>query len=102
MSDINIPGVSSRFNTNKIVEDLMKVEKAPLTKMEARAEKLESDKIIWQNLKTRITELASQCASLYNYDNPLFLLHILQLKAQAWNNDLQNDLQQYALLRSFF
>ncbi len=70
MSDINIPGVSSRFNTNKIVEDLMKVEKAPLTKMEARAEKLESDKIIWQNLKTRITELASQCASLYNYDNP--------------------------------
>lgn len=48
----------------------MKVEKVPLTKMEARAEKLESDKLIWQNLKTRITELSSQCASLYNYDNP--------------------------------
>lgn len=70
MSDINIPGVSSRFNTNKIVEDLLKVEKAPLTKMEARAEKLESDKTIWQNLKTRISELTTQCASLYNYDNP--------------------------------
>ncbi|MDY3939160.1 MAG: flagellar filament capping protein FliD [Spirochaetia bacterium] len=70
MSDINIPGVSSRFNTNKIVEDLMKVEKAPLTKMESRAEKLESDKTIWQNLRTRITDLTNQCASLYNYDNP--------------------------------
>lgn len=70
MSDINIPGVTSRFNTNKIVEDLMKVEKAPLTKMEARAEKLESDKTIWQNLRTRISDLSNQCASLYNYDNP--------------------------------
>lgn len=48
----------------------MKVEKVPLTKMEARAEKLESDKQLWQNLKTRMSDLTNQCASLYNYDNP--------------------------------
>lgn len=70
MPDITIPGVSSRFNTDKIVEDLMKVEKIPLTKMEARVEELEADKNVWRNLQNRISTLSAQCTSMYNYDNP--------------------------------
>lgn len=70
MAEINIPGVSSHFNTNKIVEDLMKVEKAPLTKMENRVDELNSEKNLWRGLNTKMNSLSSQCSTLYNYDNP--------------------------------
>lgn len=48
----------------------MKVEKVPLTTMESRVEELQTDKAVWQNLRTRISALSNQCASMYNYDNP--------------------------------
>jgi len=36
MSDVYMPGVKSRFNSEKIIDDLMKVERAPKEKVEKK------------------------------------------------------------------
>ena len=38
MSDITIPGVTSKFNSEKIIEGLLKVERIPLDRLEERNE----------------------------------------------------------------
>ncbi len=38
MSDITIPGVTSKINSDKIIEGLLKVERIPLERLEKRNE----------------------------------------------------------------
>ena len=44
MSDVYIPGVRSRFNSEKIIEDLMKLERVPKERAERNVERFESEK----------------------------------------------------------
>ncbi len=70
MSDISIPGVKSRFNTEKMIEDLMKVERVPLERMEKNVEHLQSEKTYWQDVGRRMTSLRESARVLYSFQNP--------------------------------
>ena len=70
MSDVYIPGVKSRFNSEKLVEDLMKLERVPKERTEKNIESLESRKSYWQELGRRISSLRESARSLYSFQNP--------------------------------
>jgi flagellar hook-associated protein 2 len=70
MPDISIPGVKSRFDTDKIVEGLMQVERLPKERIERTNETLAAQKTNWQNLGRRITQVRDDARLLYSYQNP--------------------------------
>ncbi|MDR2900904.1 MAG: flagellar filament capping protein FliD [Treponema sp.] len=70
MSDISIPGVTSRFNTEKMIEDLMNVERVPLRRMESTVETLQSEKGYWQDVGRLMTTLRESSRVLYSFQNP--------------------------------
>jgi flagellar hook-associated protein 2 len=70
MSDIYIPGVKSRFNTEKIIEDLMQVERIPRDRVERDVENLQTEKGYWQEVGRRMTSLRESARLLYSFQNP--------------------------------
>jgi flagellar hook-associated protein 2 len=70
MSDIYIPGVKSRFNTEGIIEDLMKVERIPRDRAEQQVETLKTQKGQWQEIGRRVTALRESARSMYSFQNP--------------------------------
>ncbi|MDR2617631.1 MAG: flagellar filament capping protein FliD [Treponema sp.] len=70
MSDIYVPGVKSRLNTEKLVEDLMKVERVPRDRVERDIERLETQKTYWQDVGRRMNALRESARSLYSFQNP--------------------------------
>ena len=70
MADIFIPGVRSRFNTDQLIEDLMRVERIPLERTERDIENLQAQRGHWQELGRRITALRDSARTLYSFQNP--------------------------------
>jgi flagellar hook-associated protein 2 len=70
MSDIYVPGVKSRFNTDQLIEDLMKVERVPRDRVEKRVEALETEKTYWQEMGRRMTSLRESARQLFSFQNP--------------------------------
>ncbi|MDR2865577.1 MAG: flagellar filament capping protein FliD [Spirochaetaceae bacterium] len=70
MADISIPGVSSRFDTGKMIDGLMRVERIPRDRLEKSLADLETQKSTWQTLGRRITDLRDGANQLYSYQNP--------------------------------
>jgi flagellar hook-associated protein 2 len=70
MSDIYVPGVKSRFDTDKIVEGLMKVERIPKERSEKQVEHLQAQKTYWQDLSRRMSTLRESARFLYSFQNP--------------------------------
>ncbi|MDR2418496.1 MAG: flagellar filament capping protein FliD [Treponema sp.] len=70
MSDVYIPGISSRFNTDQLIESLMKVERLPKDRAEKNVEDLQTQKTYWQNIGQRITALRDSARLLYSFQNP--------------------------------
>jgi flagellar hook-associated protein 2 len=70
MPDISIPGIKSRFDTEKIVDGLMKVERLPKERIERTNETLAAQKSNWQNLGQRLNKLREDARLLYSYQNP--------------------------------
>ncbi|GHV74017.1 hypothetical protein AGMMS49940_13190 [Spirochaetia bacterium] len=70
MSDIFIPGVKSRFNTDKLIEDLMKVERIPRDRTEKRVESLKTEKTYWQEMGRRMGTLRDSARLLFSFQNP--------------------------------
>ncbi|MDR2738557.1 MAG: flagellar filament capping protein FliD [Treponema sp.] len=70
MSDIYVPGVKSRFNTDKLIEDLMKVERIPRDRVEKHVETLETEKTYWQEMGRRMTTLRESARLLFSFQNP--------------------------------
>ncbi|GHV95313.1 flagellar hook-associated protein 2 [Spirochaetia bacterium] len=70
MSDVYIPGVKSRFNSEKLVEDLMKLERVPRERTERNVENLETQKSYWQEIGRRINALRDSARLLYSFQNP--------------------------------
>jgi flagellar hook-associated protein 2 len=70
VADISIPGVSSRFETEKMVESLMKVQRIPRDRVEQNVTTLKTQKDSWQALGRRITSLREGANLLYSYQNP--------------------------------
>ncbi|GHT63112.1 flagellar hook-associated protein 2 [Spirochaetia bacterium] len=70
MSDIYVPGVKSRFDTEKLIDGLMKVERIPRDRTEKNIESLESQKTYWQEIGRRINTLRDSARLLYSFQNP--------------------------------
>ncbi|MDR3341843.1 MAG: flagellar filament capping protein FliD [Treponema sp.] len=70
MSDIYVPGVKSRFNTEKMIDDLMKVERLPKERFEKQIENLQAEKTYWQDLGRRMMTLRDSARFLYSFQNP--------------------------------
>ncbi len=70
MSDISIPGVSSKYNTTKLVEDLVEAERIRLTRMETQVETYETTRSTWRQLNREMGDLQRATKSLYGFENP--------------------------------
>jgi flagellar hook-associated protein 2 len=70
MSDIYIPGVKSRFNTDQIIESLMNVEKVPRERIERNVENLQLQRGYWQEVGRRINSVRDSARFLYSFQNP--------------------------------
>ncbi|MDR2658388.1 MAG: flagellar filament capping protein FliD [Spirochaetaceae bacterium] len=70
MPDISVPGIKSRFDTEKIVEGLMQVERLPKERIERANDTLATQKLNWQTLGQRITQVRENSRLLYSYQNP--------------------------------
>ncbi len=70
MSDISIPGVTSRVNSDKIIEEIMKLERVPLDRMENTRETLDNTKSYWQEINRKLTDFRDTSRTLYGVDNP--------------------------------
>jgi flagellar hook-associated protein 2 len=70
MSDISIPGVSSKYNTDKIVSDMMKVERLPLTRLQDRVTTIKKQEAGWQDINRNIATVRDAANDLYSFDNP--------------------------------
>jgi flagellar hook-associated protein 2 len=70
MSDVYIPGVRSRFNTEKTIEDLMNLERVPRDRVERNIENLRLQRGYWQEVGKRITSVRDSARFLYSFQNP--------------------------------
>lgn len=70
MSDISIPGVKSKYNTDKTIEGLVKAERIPLDRMETDLKGFETKKKLWQDVKRRTKALETSAGKLFGFENP--------------------------------
>ncbi|MCL2277709.1 MAG: flagellar hook protein, partial [Treponema sp.] len=70
MSDIYIPGVRSRFNSERLVEDLMTIERIPRDRVQTNIENLQTQKSYWQEVGKRISSLREAANHLFSFQNP--------------------------------
>jgi flagellar hook-associated protein 2 len=70
MSDLTIPGVTGKYNTQKIIDALVEVEKAPLKRMQTEAAADQRKKTAWQDVGRRMSGLRDSARSLYSFQNP--------------------------------
>ena len=70
MSDISIPGVNSKYGTQTIIENLVKVERNKLVQMQAQKKDLEDTKLIWQDTNKRMQAVRDAAKGLYGFNNP--------------------------------
>lgn len=70
MSDISIPGVSSKYDTQKLIEGLMKIERIPRDRAEERVKELQAQKGAWQDVNRRLLSLRESSRNLFSFQNP--------------------------------
>jgi len=70
MSDISIPGITNRYNTDELVDKLMEVERIPLTRLEDRVSLFKDQKKVWVDVRQRLSNLQESAKSLYGFENP--------------------------------
>jgi flagellar hook-associated protein 2 len=70
LADIYVPGVRSRFDTEKIIDGLMQVERIPRNRVEENVTALESQKTYWQDLGRRMSSVRESARILYSFQNP--------------------------------
>jgi flagellar hook-associated protein 2 len=70
MSDLTIPGVTSKYNTEKSIKALVETERIPLQRMESERTTLQEQKTVWQRLNQKITGVREGARELYGFQNP--------------------------------
>jgi flagellar hook-associated protein 2 len=70
MSDISIPGVKSKYDTEKLIEGLMKIERIPMTRAEEQLKQIQLKKTTWLDLNRRLTALRESSRSMFSFQNP--------------------------------
>ena len=70
MADITIPGVSDKYGTTNLVEQLMEVERIPLTREQEKLESYKNEQAAWRSVNSAMSSLRESVRSLYSFDNP--------------------------------
>jgi flagellar hook-associated protein 2 len=70
MSDISIPGVTNKYNTTQMIEEIMKLERIPVDRMENDLELYEFQRQSWRDLNVRMSRVRDAARSLYGFQNP--------------------------------
>ena len=70
MSEIFVPGIRSRFNTEQLVEDIMRVERIPRDRVEQNVDSLQAQRAHWQELGRRLTAVRDSARFLFSHQNP--------------------------------
>ncbi len=70
MSDLSVPGVTDKYNTQKIIDALMAVKKEPLTRMQKELDTEQLRKTAWQDVTRKLTGLRDIARTLYGFQNP--------------------------------
>jgi len=70
MSDLSVPGVTDKYNTQKIIDALMAVKKEPLTRMQKELDTDQQKKTAWQDVTRKLTGLRDTARTLYGFQNP--------------------------------
>ncbi|MBL8967037.1 MAG: flagellar filament capping protein FliD, partial [Spirochaetaceae bacterium] len=71
MSDLSIPGVgSSKYQSDKLIEGLMKLERVPRDKAAERLKDFGVRKDVWLEMNRRLTTLRDEARALYSFKNP--------------------------------
>ena len=70
MAGLSIPGVTYTYNTNDTVENLMQIERIPLTREQNQLDEYKSQQTAWREVNTQLTSLRDSTKTLYSYENP--------------------------------
>ena len=70
MSDFSIPGVTDKYNTQKVVDALMAAKREPLTRMQKELDADQQKKTVWQDMNRKLTGLRDIARTLYGFQNP--------------------------------
>jgi flagellar hook-associated protein 2 len=73
MSDLTIPGVTNKYDTQKIIDGLLKLERVPLERMQSTVESYKDQKLVWQDLSKKLTQFRDSARTLYGFENPFNL-----------------------------
>ena len=70
MADITIPGVSDKYGTTNLIEQLMEVERVPLTREQERLDSYKAEQDAWRSVNKAMSSLRESVRVLYSFDNP--------------------------------
>jgi flagellar hook-associated protein 2 len=70
MSDLSIPGVTSKYNTDKTIKALVETERIPLQRLESERTVLQDQKNVWLRLNQKMTAVREGARELYGFQNP--------------------------------
>ncbi len=66
----NIPGVSGRYDTDGMIDEIIEAEKAPIRRQESRIEELEKEREAWRIIGNRLSALEDSAQNLFGFRNP--------------------------------
>jgi len=70
MADITIPGVSDKYGTTNLIEQLMEVERVPLTREQNKLDSYKTEQDAWRSVNKAMSSLRESVRVLYSFDNP--------------------------------
>jgi flagellar hook-associated protein 2 len=70
MSDLTIPGVTSKYNSEKSIKALVETERIPLQRLESERITLQDQKAVWLRLNQKIARVREGARDLYGFQNP--------------------------------
>ncbi len=66
----NIPGVSGRYDTEGMIEEILEAEKEPIRRQENRIDELEQERAAWRRIGQRLSALENSAQNLFGFRNP--------------------------------
>jgi len=70
MSDVYVPGVKSRFNSDQLIQDLMNLERIPRDRAQTNIDTYNLHRGYWREVGNRITSLRESSRQLFSFQNP--------------------------------
>ncbi len=70
LAEPNIPGVSSRYDTEGMIDDILDAESEPIRRQERRIEELETERDAWNRIGGYLSSLEESASELFGFRNP--------------------------------